>query len=746
MRRERACLAAGAMLATLAGPALAQTAPDRPEPAKPAAAAKPVPPGKSKPGSKVVAPVVVTGGRAEVETSIDRKSYDITKDLQAQNGSIADALRNLPSVDVDVQGNLSLRGDSNVTILVDGKPAPQFEGRARADALQQLPADQIERVEVITNPGAALNPEGSGGVINLISKKSRGAGITGTAAFAVGSSSVRRGSLLVGYNSPKLSVTANVTGNYQRNKQHGVDVRSTLDPASGQFLDHDDLTVGRNIQRGPFGRLSATYTPNPKDQLTAAGSAGEFLQYGHPYDSFTDEAPGGGIASFLVRQGHRRFDEIDTGLSAGWRHTFAEGHTLSLDLVHNTSRPREDILYATFAASPAPAFTLEDTRSVPVYKHSEVRLAYVRPVAGGTLSAGYELRYDDPHFDYSDARGTSEANIAPLASLANVFGFDQIVHSGYATYERAFGDLAVKGGLRLEEVRLDLDQETSGQRISQDYVKAYPSLHVSWKLDDTRKLTASLSHRVQRPPAQFLNPRVFVRDAFNFQAGNANLKPQDTSSYELGYEQRVDQATYIATLFYRDNKHEFTQALVPLGGSVFETTILNEGTSRAVGLELTANGKLTKTLSFNVSATPYWATVDSGDPAFGGARQTFTANGRGSLNWQATKDDLLQLNATGRGNIITAQGFLPPVWTLNFGWRHKLSDRVTATLTAQDIAGSNRFELRFDTPTLHERLNVQPVSRAVLFRLDYRFGGPTNRAQQQPDFQYDNAPQPGPPG
>ncbi len=163
----RAWVCVAALSTALAGPAFAQTDAVQKPPAKPAPAAKPA---AAKPAAKGAAPadktteaITVTAGRPEVEVSIDRKSYDITKDLQAQTGSIADALRNLPSVDVDVQGNLSLRGDQNVTILVDGKPSPAFEGKGRADALQQLPADQIERVEVITNPSAALNPEGSGG-------------------------------------------------------------------------------------------------------------------------------------------------------------------------------------------------------------------------------------------------------------------------------------------------------------------------------------------------------------------------------------------------------------------------------------------------------------------------------------------------------------------------------------------------------------------------------------------------------
>src|SRR5258706_9683059 len=156
-----------AALATGAAPALAQSDQAKAQAPKPGSTAKPAPKAKA-PEGRTIEGLTVTGAAPDVQTSIDRRSYTLGKDLQAATGSIADALRNVPSVDVDLQGNLSLRGDSNVTILVDGKPSPAFEGAGRADALQQLPADQIERVEVITNPSAALNPEGSGGGINLI--------------------------------------------------------------------------------------------------------------------------------------------------------------------------------------------------------------------------------------------------------------------------------------------------------------------------------------------------------------------------------------------------------------------------------------------------------------------------------------------------------------------------------------------------------------------------------------------------
>src|SRR4051812_2231082 len=233
------------------------------------AAASPPTAGGAQPQAKApaadnaVSGVVVTSTASDVQTSIDRRSYSLGKDIQATTGSITDALRNLPSVQVDQQGVLTLRGDPNVTILVDGKPSGAFEGSSRADALQQLPADQIERVEVITNPSAAFTPEGSGGIINLISKKSRGSGWTGSAYATAGSAGLKRLGASFGYNSKKLNITGSVSGNYQHNKSVMRELRSTLDPAAGGFRDHTTDLIGRNLTRPPPPRLTPGHTADP---------------------------------------------------------------------------------------------------------------------------------------------------------------------------------------------------------------------------------------------------------------------------------------------------------------------------------------------------------------------------------------------------------------------------------------------------------------------------------------------------
>ena len=588
--------------------------PADPAPAKPAPAAKPVD-GKApaKPAVRTVEGITVTGSVPDQKSTIDSKSYTLGKDLQAATGSIADALRNLPAVEVDPQGTLSLRGDQNVTILVDGKPSPAFEGAGRAEALQQLPADQIERVEVITNPSAALTPEGTGGIINLITKKSRGGGLTGSAYASASTAALKRVGINLGYNSKILSVTAAFSGNYQRNKNHDTDERDGLDAITGQFLRTVDQGLGRNITRGPTARINVTLTPNDKDQLTAELSYVELTVYGHPDDFYTDFGPTGAPTSIFDFHGHRRFIETAGSASAGWRHTFAEHEILSVDAAYNATIDRDHTLdTTTFTLPPDQTAPLQLFRNDGNVHHSELRTAYARDLAGGSLKTGYEVRHEDNDYPFTLFEGPTEGGLIEQPSLDNHYLFHQTVQALYATYQRPIGDLDVQGGLRLEDTRFDLDQLTSGARPSQHYQRAFPSLHLGYKLDDDRKLSASYGVRIQRPNSLLLNPLVIFDGPQDEQVGNAALKPKETRSYELGYEQHTGSQTFQGTVYYRQFKNDFAQLITDQGGGVFRYSFGNLGSGQSAGADLTMNGKLTSALTYNLGLSPYWNQVDAG--------------------------------------------------------------------------------------------------------------------------------------
>lgn len=249
--------------------------------------------------------------------------------------------------------------------------------------------------------------------------------------------------------------------------------------------------------------------------------------------------------------------------------------------------------------------------------------------------------------------------------------------------------------------------------------------------------------RVQRPPPFLLNPLLYIQGPADAQVGNPHLKVKEVDIYEVGYDQKVGQQDFQANAYFRDAHHDFAQVLVDLGGGRFETSFGNYASSMAAGVDFTASGKLTSALSYNLTLSPYWYRANAGNLATSlGTRSLYGSTERGTLNWQATPDDSLQLNVQANGQRLTSQGVIDPFVVVNAGWRRKLNDRLSATLTLQDLADGSRFHLDTQTSAVVEHLIVHPVSRAVVFRLDYRFGGGAAKAKT-PDFDY-GAPPSGP--
>jgi outer membrane receptor protein involved in Fe transport len=716
-------------LAAAPAVAFAQAAPPKsPPPAKPAA--KPPAAGPAH----TVGEVVVTGGAPTLQTSIDRRSYDVGKDLQAQSGSISDALRNVPSVEVDVQGNVSLRGDPNVTILIDGKPSGQFQGDNKAQALQSLPASQIERVEVITNPSAEFRSEGTGGIINLVSKKAKGAGPTGSAKLSVANRLRRVASLTGGYNSSRLSLSGDLSYRHDEQRQQGLEDRFRLDPAGGFDEIRQTSTLELPIDiTSARGSLDFDADAKTRLSLETHGAYVDFHLSGP--SRFTSFDPSARLVSDFARDLDIRQRRGAGEVSASLRRKLDDkGQEFSASLSYEVIN--DDRVRAGHAVSFTPAAPDAFDRQDLDYdqRHTELKADYVRPMGEGTtFKAGVDLEGYDNSYGNQGFRGATLNALGPDAALTNLFLFDEKLSQAYVTYEQPFGDLTVLAGLRAEDVRIDLDQRTQGRTDHNNYTKLYPSLHLAWKLSDERKLTASYSHRVQRPdPLQF-NTFRFLLDPLNLQAGNAHLKPQETHSYELGYEYRATPAVYLATLYYRDNFNGFANVVQDIGNGVFLNTVENVAKSRQAGVELVASGKLAKTVTYNVSANLYWTELGPQPLGSPETRTAVSATGRGNLSWQATPKDLVQLNGFLNGKRLTPQGSLEPFGAINLGYRHKVTDQLALVVTAQDILHTIRLRQVIDTPVLKSRLTSDIDSRQLYVGFTWTFGG--GRARD-PGFEF----------
>lgn len=682
--------------------------------AQPALAQGPTPP---PPVDKVDGVVVSAPSQARVQTHIDRRSYSLSDDLQAKTGSIGDALGNLPSVEVDPQGNLSLRGDPNVTILVDGKPSGLFKGAGRAAALQQLPADRYARVEIISNPSAAFDANGSGGVINLISKKAKGAGITGSLQANLGDQGLANSAANLGYNSGKLSLNADLSARRnilkKRTREHrdlGVDVES------------DSINQKRTSAYFGNAHLSAQYEASERTRLSADAHHLRLDWVSHNADAFDVRSPGQETSSTRLGRGTYRVydDEIETQLV---RKFAGEDHDLTLDLDHSATINKDRQPYNYLAGAPATgayqAFNFDQHQTLTRFSAD-----YRKPLPkDAKLTAGAQVEDDGYLYENSGARGADAMTARPDPGLTNRFHYGQVVSAVYATLERPFGNLTALMGLRVENARIKTQQLTLGGVHRDADTRAFPSLHLSYGLDDHRQLKGSYAERIERPDPDDLNPFPNAASALTVTAGNPALKPEETQSIEASYEYRDGSAYHLATVFFRDIRDTATDIVRPLEGGRLLSTKQNLGRKRNAGLELSAGGRLTSKLTYTVSTTATYSEIDADGVNVERNRSALLVGGKGSLNCQLTAADLFQLNTQVHARRLTPQGYAPAYSTLNLGFRHKIDERLSLVATVRDVLNSSQLRDYVTQPGLSQRLDYDSNSRRFTLGLSYAFGG-----------------------
>lgn len=740
-------------LALPAGAAVAQAAPTpaptprpaqaQPAPAQPAPAAQDAPAPaeeEAKDEPTALGETVVTARANDIRTSVDSISYNVGEDLQTATGTLADTLRNIPSVEVDPEGNVSLRGDAGVTILVDGRPSGLFQGENRGQVILQIPADQYARIEVMTNPSAAYRPDGGGGVINLISKPNRPAARptrTGSVRANVGNDDRYNLGLSTVIMRDKLTLTADASVRHDTFVQSVDRERSRFDTGSGQFLDSLNTQRGNGATDNVFVRFSGDYRPTEQLQLYADLYHVDVTSDGLMVDQFQAEDALGGIASSYRRTSDGGFEGQFSGATARVVRRFSgQGHEWSNEVRYNRGRGTYGHDSIADQLIPVAADSYERVDNQNNVDTVTFASAYVRPFdSGARLRAGYELEVSTLELDNVVARGTTPGALTPDPLVSNEFHVDQTVHALYATWEQPFGDkLSAQFGLRLEQANLDLDQVTTGTTATNDYFRAYPTLHVSYQMTPEQTLRASYSRRVQRPQPADLNPFLTYQDPLNYRAGNPDLEPQETDSFEFSWQRRIEQSFYGATLYYRDTQNAFTPVVSDLGNGVLLTRSENLGARTATGVELVANGRLHSTLRYNASVNLFRQEIDATNIPGGVSSSGDVVSGRLNLNWQPTTDDFVQLSGIWTGEQLLAQGQREASTLVNLGYRRKLTNTLALQLTVRDLLDESSDITTYETATFVERTERIFGGRVAFIGLTWTFGGPSR--QQDPQFDF----------
>jgi outer membrane receptor protein involved in Fe transport len=732
-RLSRLALSASVIsaLACLAQPVLAQTS------APQVVVTKPAPPVKKEekaeappaPDAGIEATVTVTGNRPT--NRIDRQVYDVKNDVGATNGSAADALNNVPSVAVDPDGTLTLRGSSNVQILIDGKPSAMLQGDNRGATLNALPAEDIESIEVINNPGAQFgNEAGSGPILNIVMKRTRKPGGFGALNANAGSAGRYNSALSGSYNTGRFGMQGGVNFRHDgRNSVAHAD-RARIDPLTGiaSHSTQQSRSTGLNDAAGFNSAL--TYNLGAKDTL------GANLAYAHRTndqqsdDRYVNFGQDDIADSDYVRTARREGSSENYTWGARYDHKGERsGELAKLDLRVSSSVNASDSAYANaYAIRPAgvpDARNLQDNRTET--RFVDFTGDYERPDEQGVLKLGYKVASHKNSFDtrYTNIDPATLAE-TPNALRSNRFALDEGNLALYGSYQLRLNEYwGVLAGLRAEYTSMDIVQLTSAMEAANRYINYIPSFFVSYKASDKTNIRFSYAHRIRRPNANDLNPFVVYRDEFNVSSGNPNLKPTQTDSFELGYETRVGALDTNLRGYYRKDTGLISERKVFVSDTVLLTTRDNAGNNQAGGLEFTLSGKLLPTLSINTSGNLAYSEqrIFNSITGIDTKRSANSLSGRARFNYQMSDLDQLQVSLNAQGKTLFGQGYRQPNSTANVSFRHALTPALSLVLNVTDVFNSNKIETITDADLLRENNIRRYDGRVVYLGLSYRLGG-----------------------
>jgi len=687
--------------------------------------------------------VVVRAETTQVEVRLDKKIYNIGKDLTTAGGTVSDALNNVPSVSVDVEGAISLRGNENVKILINGKPSA-MAGFGSTDVLGQLPADAIDRVEVITSPSARYDAEGTAGILNIILKKEKTLGFNGSLTTNVGIPETYGVTANVNLRTDKYNIF-NTTGyNYRKGPGHAdFDTRYV----NGDF---DRVVENREydrLNRGFNTNLGIEYYLNDMSSITATG----FWRFGNDRDittNNTDKYSNGTLQLQTLREETQEENDRSFQFAVNYINKFDEkGHQITADFQYENSNDKEPSFITE-----TPLF--ENTNGLAGFLPSEkvlneedqkeylIQTDYVLPFGEDSqFEAGYRGNFKEEITDYRLSVQDSVSNQLELSPLTNVFSYTENVNAVYTQYGTKFGDFSFLLGLRLENTQLKgkIDSPLTDDQIETEfgfpidtnfdnnYLGLFPTVNLIYELSDTENVTLGYNRRINRPRGWFINPFPSRSSRTNIFQGNPNLAPSYASAYDLGYLKRWEKLTLTSSVYYQYETNAFERVQQGTGQlfngtEIIRTIPINLSSEQRIGAEAGVLYNPAKWLRLNGSFN-YFQFEKSGqynDIDYGSKNNSWFARFSSKVSLPAKID--WQTNAFYRGKQENSQTKSDGILSIDMALSKDLfKDKATLTLNVSDLLNSRKRNSITTTDRFIQNSEFQWRERQITLSLMYRF-------------------------
>ena len=692
--------------------------------------------------------VQVVGQRSQMKFEIDRKVFNVDQSLATAGGSASDVLGNIPSVQVDPEGEVSLRGNSSVTVWINGKESG-LSADNRAQILEQLPAESIERVEVITNPSAKYNPEGTAGIINIVLKKNRKAGYYGSLQAGVDTRGGYNAAGNVNFSSGKFESFVNVGPRVRKSEGEGYTNRQNLDDNGNPVSYLNQLRNDEDTRKPVIARMGTTYHATDKDHFSFSGFG--LLGRGDETDwlNYTSNIPGS-FTNSLRTSAEKRKMNIGN-FEIGYKRDFSEKSNLDLSASYNLVNitPESSFLQVSNYAGGTSTSSYQFQENVMKPRKWEFQADYVTEFGEqNKIEAGYKGEFLTSKSKVSTYSGTSEGNAAFNEGLYNNFTYDQNVNALYATYSKRINRFGIQLGLRGEHTRTNTNSlgynqsETDHPAYKDDYFSFYPSAFLSYQLPSNNELQLNYTRRVSRPWGGQLNPFVNLTDSTNISYGNPLLLPQYSNSLELNYIKNWENHTLSASLYYR-NTDNVIQRISYRDGDIMKSTFENIAKTQSAGTELILKNNLfrmidlTSTLNFYYNKLDGFSYLPAGatTPVVGEADEDFSWSARIIANVMLPWGVSLQATGDYNSRELVAQGYRKANHAIDLGLRKSFLDRkLSLTINTRDLLNSRKRETITSGSGFSQESVFARSGRTVGFTLTYNFGN-MKGGSKRPDRQ-----------
>lgn len=684
-------------------------------------------------GSVMLTPTSTTMDKVEivaeagmVTNEIDKKVYNTEKMITTGGGSAEDLLNQIPSVNIDIDGNLSLRGAEGVTVLVDGRPSG-ITGGSRQAILESIPASSIERIEVITNPSAKYDADGQVGIINIILKKNKILGLNGSLTAGAGTNGKYNAGFNLSYRDKKVNVYGSYNFRRSKNFNYGWSQRTTYNLDS--LYQQNYSTDGNNQRMNHMARAGVDLYINPTNTIGINGGFGYnpgsrwgITEYDF-YDPYLIQTEN------WARFTNQATQRMNYDINANYEHLFKKkDQKLTFDISYSGNYQGEQENYRNAYYSlldPSKLRYDEFTRSDNKSNNSNFisSIDYFHPFEKNyTLETGakFTIRHNDNDFVNFMQQGT---DLVPNPLVTNRFVYHEQVLGAYAQMGKGYKKWGYKIGLRVEETFLNTDQVNSQIKTSRNYFSWFPSAFLSYNINDKNDIKLSYSKRINRPGFRQLNTFNSYNDPLNLRTGNPNLNPEYTHSLEFAYTYGNDKFSLSPTIFYRYTTGVISryQYIDPNGVAI--STFENFNNAHSAGFDINARMDFTKWLNLNLNGSVYYYRIDGTNKGSSLRNQSLGGMGRATASFKITK--WMDAQATYGFWLMPASPQGQPLANhgLDLGLKADFfKKKFSVNLGLQDVFNTRRFAVNGSDVNFVNDFYRKRESRILNLTLTWKFG------------------------